>query len=285
MSTTPKANSRRNFLRSSSAMVAASAASTILPSITVYAFDASNVKRDGASFVVTLSHDDVKQLNAAGTILSGVFPELAPIVGSLVGIVKLVDTIGGNHGVEISGALGSTNMMIVPQGKGFFGTIIKAVGEVVRFMTRLQLGVLVSELGIKLGGRLFSAPSGSIHADEKRVRGEETFVMVTTTDNKVAFLSHKGYFSASSDDHLVWANRNVIGRDEKFDLVDGGNGKVSLRSWMGTYLSADDKIGRNQRISANRKAPDINERFVIEFLGDGKVAIKAHDDNYLSVAP
>ena len=284
MNTESQNRTRRVFLRTTSGAIAGALVATHL---TLTQSQAAETKRDGSSFVVTLSHSDVDKLNTAGGVASGLAPEIAPIIGAVLGIITTVDGVSrltGGAGVEISGAIGSSYLLILPQGKGIFGTIIKAVGEVANFLVNLQPNVILAKFGMKVLTVAFGSAGGEIHADEKEAKDEETFVMITTTDKKVAFFSNRGYFRANKDDKLVWADRDKIGSDEKFDLIDNGNGTVSFRSMMGTYLSADDKLDK-QRISANRTKIDVNERFKLEFLGSGKVAIKAHDGNYLSVAP
>jgi hypothetical protein len=242
-----------------------------------------NIQRDGASFIVQLSHVEVETLNAAGGVIAAAAPEIAPIIGALAGIVTTVDFIGGKNGVEISGAIGSTNLMILPQGKGILGTIVRTVSEVASFLVNLQPGVVLAKFGIKIVGGLFGSPGGSIHANEGAAKNEETFLMITTTDNKVAFIAFRGYFHASSDDSLLWANRDKSLRDEKFDLIRNANGTITLRSWMNTYVCADRNKGK--RMTIDRKTAGEWEQFHLEFLGGGKVALQDSEGKYVSVAP
>ena len=56
------------------------------------------VKRDGINFVVTFTHDDVNSVSTGTAIFAGTFPELAPVVAPLVGLMQVMDVIGGSNG-------------------------------------------------------------------------------------------------------------------------------------------------------------------------------------------
>ena len=91
--------------------------------------------RDEDSFVVILTHEEVLQIAAAGTVTVLIpHPIGAAIIGA-VNIIVTVDVIGGNNGVEISGDLiAPQTLMVLPRAKGIWGTVVPADQQLAKFI-------------------------------------------------------------------------------------------------------------------------------------------------------
>ena len=222
-----------------------------------------DLQRNGAAFVLTLTHDEVTNFSTTLTIVA---PELATILAPLITIVQTMDLIGGNNGVEISGSIGDARVLVLPHGRGVWGTLIHTVEELAAFVAKYtDPAVFLVNVGIQVVGHLVGAGRGEVNCDEDNAGSEETFIMFARGEKRVTFmyrvwswfpfgprpveyydativtiLSFNGYFTASSDDKLVYANRGVAARDEEFELIHNGDGTVSFSSWLG-YMSADSK--------------------------------------------
>jgi hypothetical protein len=83
---------------------------------------------------------------------------------------------------------------------------------------------------------------------------------------------HRNKFCADEGNRGVKCNRNRIGSWEKFNVVDAGSGKVSLKGGQrkGTKHCADE----GNRIKCNRNRIGSWEKFTAVDAGSGKVALK-----------
>lgn len=195
-----------------------------------------------------------------------------------------MDAIGGNNGVEISGNVGSDQILILPHASGIWGAVVHTVEDVTRILALANPAVFTATIGIGLLGHFVGAARGEVHCDENAAGSEETFGCITTTGGFVEIISFNGYFTADSDDRLVYANRGQAQRDEKFRLIHNANGTVSFQSRMGTYICADRNRG-NKRVSVDRNAIGEWEQWTIVPVGNGKIALRESQGQYASVAP
>jgi hypothetical protein len=244
-----------------------------------------DVHRDGINVVVVMDHNEVRDTLAGGALLSTAVPELAPLIGPLAGIMETMDAVGGNNGVEISGAIGSSNWIILPRANGIWGNLIHTVQEITSFIATYTTPLgLLTKFGIPFLGHLFGSARGEVHCDENNVGQEEPLVIVATPKGQVGLLSWNGYYSADANDRLVYANRGALLLYETFNLRHNGDGTVSFQSaGLGTWMCSDRN--RKKRMTADRGVPSTWESFTIVPLGGGRVALKDSENQYASVAP
>jgi hypothetical protein len=77
----------------------------------------------------------------------------------------------------------------------------------------------------------------------------------------------------------VWATANKPDAWEYFEMIGLGGDKVALKSYSGTYLSAEG--GGGLGLSANRTTVSTWETFHLEQLGGGKVAFRTPSGYYV----
>lgn len=243
------------------------------------------VHRDGASYLIVLTHGEVQSIAAGGDVLSAVIPEIAPVIQAAADVLVTIDLIGGNNGVEVSGVIGSAQLMVLPKTSGIWGTLIHTAQEIGTLYLKLTNPALfLASIGISFLGHTFGSSNGEVHCDEDQAKSEETFVLVTNSNGLVSLLSFNGYFTADSDDRLIYANRSQALRDEQFRLISNSDGTVSFQSWMRTYMCADRNRG-GKRVSVDRTAIGDWEKWKLVFLGGGKVALRESEGKFASVAP
>lgn len=238
-------------------------------------------------------------------------------------IIQLMDKIGGNQGVDIQGVLGVAGVIVTPHASGMFGMLVqgaregvavatimdyvlRAASEVPALATGLGLGAAAQVFskvasGTPLGWALAAAAGaiinlvlptpdpnehGGIHADRTSVGDWERFIMAhIPPGNQIAILSWQGLFSAQRGGGAdVYANRPKISDWETWNIIDNHDGTVSLQSSNGHYLTATNGGGNGSYCMADRTAIGTWERFYIQNVAGGHIAIKTHDQaTYLSV--
>jgi hypothetical protein len=124
---------------------------------------------------------------------------------------------------------------------------------------------------------------GAVHADRDQALEWESFLLGRIDDDHVALLSWQGLFSAQmGGGHGVYANRVEVGEWETWRLIDHGDGTVSLQTFDGHWLCAEEGGGRECQV--NRTEVGELEKFVLEELPGGKVALRTTAlGKYLSV--
>lgn len=259
--------------------------------------------------------------------LAAVYPPAAPLVIAAIELcrayIAAVDELGGHNGVEITGVLGCTGLLVVPRGlPNIYYELLNAAKIVVSGKVVLEFVIaaaaysppVAAALAIPAVAEVFSAVSagtpfgwalsaalgfgldllqpepdpdehGHVEANRKQAQDWESFTMQSLGDNQVALLSHVGLFSArGGGGSAVFANRIAVGEWERWTLVQHGGGLISLRSSNGNYLVAETGGGRE--CNANR--PEIGdwEKFRLEQLPSGKVALKTLvTGDYVSIQP
>ncbi len=101
-----------------------------------------------------------------------------------------------------------------------------------------------------------------------------------------ALLSWQGLFSAQNGGGgEVYANRVQVGPWETWTLINNADGTVSLQSTDGHFLSALNG-GGGSYCTVTPTVIGNSERFLMQTLPDGHIALRTHDRNtYLSVQP
>jgi hypothetical protein len=216
-----------------------------------------------------------------GAILKVAGAASPPVLGALsasITYIKLVDVLGGNNGVEITGVVPSmTGVIVTPRLKGIFAEfanlarkdlaaatvldwVIKAVGTSPALAVSLEYTPLAAVAGALAAG----TPLGVALAA----------AALGTTIEKILGLGG----NPDPDEHgAVLADRGAIGPWESFLMGTNGDGSVSLLSHMGLF-SADD--GGGYGVHANRAEVGGWERWVLIHQGDGTVSLKASNGNY-----
>ena len=89
------------------------------------------------------------------------------------------------------------------------------------------------------------------------------------------YVSAMGYH----DRYEANANAETIGSDEIWEVIFKGDGKVSLKGAHGRYL----RWYGNGQVKADAQKPNPWETFIVEDMGNGKLAFKPyfHKKNYL----
>ena len=239
---------------------------------------------DGTSFVVLLTHEEVLQIAAAGTVTVLIPRPIGPAIIGAVKIIITVDAIGGNNGVEISGDLiAPQTLMVFPSAKGIWGTVVREAQQLPKFIANFTTPVRLAKLLISTNP--FGAGAGEVHCDEKKIGDEETLIMFTEAQGRVALMGYRGIFTPDQDKGCrIMANRQQIGPWELFNLKEHPDGWVSFQGAMdGRWMCADRYIAKRPLV-VDRSEQDEWEKFKIHYLGNGRIALEETEHYYARVA-
>ena len=243
---------------------------------------AVTLSRSGTGFTLKLSHQETVKIDLAKGALATLPPDVSKSITGAVGFIKTVDAVGDGKGVEIAGAINSIKFFVFPLAEGVVGHEIASPDDIA------NISEIVDSVNdwIRFGqdmGHVFGKKRGSVQCDEDAIGDDERLVMITTSDGKVAFHSRTGYLTATNYGKVL-ADRGTLGRDEQFDLVRNGDGTISLRTWMGTWVTAD-RAKKDTAVSDDRHVLGPWEKFKLVFAGNGIVALRESQNHYLSVPP
>jgi hypothetical protein len=240
------------------------------------------------------------------------------------GIIAFTDELGGHHGVDVNGIIGSTGLFVTPRVGGLYDDLIELgrlylSGRTVMDVVVAGLGqspVLASSLslplvaagsavlaagnplgvalGIGLGwalDQLLADPPdpndfGAVVADRHEAGDWESFLVAQVGGGtEVSLLSHRGLLSAvGGGGGGVYGNRFQVGDWERWTLVSHQGGTVSLRSHDGHYLCAED--GGGTKCTADRAVAGEWETFDLVPLPRGRYALRTvRTHQYVSVQP
>lgn len=283
--------------------------------------------------VWTLDLDSQQTRRLTGTITAGApgvlaaagvaAPIIAASIAGAVGYITLVNALGGNRGVEITGVLFRQGVVVTPRldggpleafvdaaRKGFAAAtlaqwVIQAAVASPLFANTMGLvgvGQVLSLLtsGTPMGWALAAAAGwaidlaldepdpnehGAVTADRGQAGPWESFLMTQLHGERVTLLSHMGLFSAQAcGGSSVYANRPHVGEWEVWTLVDNRDGTCGLRTTNGHYLVAEN--GGGTICNANRTTMGPWEKFPLEPLPGGRVALRtAGSGRRVSVQP
>jgi hypothetical protein len=254
----------------------------------------AQARRKGALVGVTLSHEEIETSNAAVAALAPVAPELAAVVGPVVGSLRIIDALGGNRGVEVVAVAGWAGCMSVPVGVPLFDVTSRLVDSVGNFITEKPwaafpvligggpVGWVAGGVGVLLGmfrkerERVIGPVVATRTKDEKGPW--EKFGLVVLPDSEFAFSSRWGYLCAEDGGGgSVHANRPEIKEWEKWTIEPQSEGYVALKSHGNKdnhqryYFVAEE--GGESVCNANRKKVGEWEQFKLEFNDDGSVSL------------
>lgn len=283
--------------------------------------DTGEFKSTGPVWWIGLTNDQTHALSA--TVASG--EGLAPLTGPLwvviaaqlaaaVGYIEMINSWGGNNGVDINGVVGTMGLIVTPRvgkvykdlinaarlavsGRTILDFVLMASSKVPQLAGALNVGVAASifnavasgtPLGWAIAGGLGYVVNllepepdpnahGAVLADRTQIGDWESFTMATVgAGNKVSLLAWQGLFSAQSGGgHGVYANRMQVGDWETWTLIGNPDGTASLQTINGHYLTAEG--GGGSVCQADRTAIGNWEKFFLVNLPSGKVALKTHD--------
>jgi hypothetical protein len=244
---------------------------------------AAETERKGPGYIVKLSHEEVQLIAKGGHAASGLAPEIAPAIETVIALVVTIDLVGGNKGVIVAGVIGIGQQVVIPQGLGDPNKLLEIVVDAQKWLNPNVLCTVGAFKLIKLINPL-SHP-GEIKSDEAKVGDQERFILVTRGKDKVALISTvvRKYVTADDDDKRLRANRDKCDWAEEFEMITHPDGKVSFKSWMKKYVSADANAGK--RLTSTRDAIGEWEKFTLEYQSDGTVALKDYENKYTSVEP
>jgi hypothetical protein len=289
----------------------------------------------GPVWVLGLDHQEAQSVEGALNLIAKVISEVVPppvdlitsaVSGALTTAsqyIQLMDTLGGNQGVDVQGVVGVNGVIVTPHVSGMYQKMIEgaragiAAATIVDFIIALAKAVpsVGSELGIQTVATVFAAVAantplgwalagaagaainlllpapdpnehGGIHADRTTVGPWESFILSEIPPGSlVTVLSWQGLFSAQNGGGGdVFANRPQRGPWETWALLDNHDGTVSLKSTNGPYLTATNGGGPGSYCVANAPTIGPNEKFHLENLPNGHIALKtAAKGTYLSV--
>ena len=269
-------------------------------------------RQEGTVWQLTLSHDEVSTIDHAASLAAAIGAASATPIGLAVAaavkgvsiVVKSVDLIGGNNGVNVVGIGFTQFVTVTPAFVSPLGLAI-ALREKIEHATGLPDGVVGAGLGagitwlaagpamVAVGGvagflgtvwNQDGPNPGDVHADRGAVGPWEKFALVTLNPDRVAMLSWRGYFCAEQDGgHDVHANRPHILPWENHRLIRNHDGTVSFEH-NGRYFVAENGGGGGSVCNWNRGAIGPWEKFWMEFQGDGFFALKTYEKGtYVSV--
>jgi hypothetical protein len=88
----------------------------------------------GAAWKISLTHQEVQELSKGGAIASQLIPVpwVRAAILAAIAYVKAVDAIGGNKGVDITGVVGTSQMLVTPRGSIDIIHLIEVVAGVAK---------------------------------------------------------------------------------------------------------------------------------------------------------
>jgi hypothetical protein len=105
------------------------------------------VSQTGVVWNVDLNHAEVNALTTeAGFAALAIPPPIDVAVAAVSAYVALIDQIGGDNGVDISGVIGAAGVIVTPRGLGAYGWLVKGANIVV------DAGKTIGEFILKLVG-------------------------------------------------------------------------------------------------------------------------------------
>jgi hypothetical protein len=255
---------------------------------------------------VSLSHEDVLALRRdADSFLDNYLPFIAEIIKTCLSLISIVDAIGFNNGVNITGIFQTPFVTVTPRFVSAMD-VLKSIAPALRNATGLPGGVIGAGMGagigllaagpagIVLGGvagwlgdAVFSNDPrpGDVHCDRRSVGPWEKFMLASAGEDKVGIWSWRGYFCAENGGGgPVHANRGNVGPWETVTMINNPNGTVSLRSENGHYLVAENGGGDGTFCNWNRTAIGDWEQFWMDYQPNGFFTLRTLSQNrYVSV--
>lgn len=238
----------------------------------------ADFSREGVVWNLYLTHAEVEALNSGAGLAAGAIPPPADaVVLAIAGYVAMIDKIGGNNGVDITGVVGASGAIVTPHGLGAYNWLVlaadiavKAGDTIADFVIRVAgavesigiqmcssavltgwildgpVGAVAGGLAAGLFGHHDGKPednqNGGVVADQPTKISRTLFVMMNLRPpDKVALLSWHGFFSAQQDG-LLYANRPSAGLWETWTVMrHPEDGTVSFVSIHGHYMGTSSE--------------------------------------------
>jgi hypothetical protein len=237
---------------------------------------------DGLVWVLSCNDQQTKalqgvlaSLGSKLTIAAGpLAPKIAVAITLGIGHIQFMNELGGDNGVDINGVVDVPGLIVTPRMGPLASDLMRAArlgvsGRVITeflanaaakspvLATTYQLGGVAAVVkAIQSGTPLGWALAGAV--------GLVIDLLTPAPDP-----NSRG---------AVHADRNAIGPWETFTLGTGGNGSVSLLSWLG-HFSADGAGGAG--VYANRPEVLPWETWTLVDNGDGTVSFRTLNGHYL----
>jgi len=230
----------------------------------------------GIIWNVTMTHDEVTTGAWAADLAAEGAPNPVTIaIDAAAQYIALIDSIGGDKGVDITGVIGCQGCIVSPANMGLYSSLshaagvavgaavtigdfivralsvgIQAVGNVATGPAAPWVGLAVAgPAGALLGGLLHGLFGGNppapqyhngIVPDRANVGQWESLTFCQLGQDTAAILSWQGFFRADNGGGgAVWCNSAKVQDWETFRLVNNGNGTISLQAVdKGTYFTA-----------------------------------------------
>ena len=94
--------------------------------------NSAKFEQSGLAWRLVLEDSDVQKLKqgaALAALIMNPEPAVSKAVAMAIGMIDLVNEIGGRRGVEITGVISTTNTVVTPKGKGPYGELVKTGKE------------------------------------------------------------------------------------------------------------------------------------------------------------
>jgi hypothetical protein len=239
----------------------------------------SLVENTGPVWHVFLSHAQIEVLSSPGAQLGvGLLPPPYDVaIEAAISYIALIDSLGGDQGVDITGVVGVQGVLVTPHTLGAYGWLVKGVG------VAIAAGETIANFVIKV--------AGSVKAIAEEVCNAPAIITAILTGNPVigAVVGlASGIFGHNNPPdttpgavkaNVKVANLNQLTAHETFVLmgVGSGNDQAALLSWQG-FFSAQQ--GGGAQVYANRSVASIWETWTLIDNGDGTVSFRAYDGKH-----
>jgi hypothetical protein len=240
----------------------------------------ADLSQDGVVWNISLSHDEVIAL-AKGTLLGAILPvpipaEIRAAMATIVGYMVVIDQLGNQHGVDVTGVLGAAGAVVTPAGYGIYGALRKAATLVV------DAGKTVAEFILKVAGSIPDLKSIAIFGGLATGLLPVTIGAIVVLDwilgksnpppDSPDALNVRGLMKATASGFDKTTNF-VLAHVGKKDT--DGRDQLALLSWQG-FLSAQLGL-HNGSVYANRPWIKDWELWTLITNSDGTITLKSND--------
>jgi hypothetical protein len=230
------------------------------------------VQRNGPIWNVSLSEAEVQVLvNGTGVGALALPPPIDAAVGAIAEYVSLIDELGGNNGVEITGVIGASGAIVTPHGSPAYAWLSQAVNIAV------DVGKTIGDFLIKAAGAVPNLAKSL--ASEPAVLTEVALGLPVVAVVASLFNGLFGHHDDPNPDTrgAVKANRPAVGDWESFLLMAVDGGQVALLSWQGFFSARN---GGGGPVYANRPWVQVWEHWTFIRNDDGTVSFRTSDGGH-----
>lgn len=259
----------------------------------------AELNRNGIAFEVVLSHQEAVQIetvaNSAASIISD--PMISPLITAQAALIKLVDGIGGNNGVRITGVLGDSQVIITPHNAPVYGPVIAELGNAANQLQRGwgHLSHVLENTSADISSKLDSGwrkvsgqsrqqpradndPRRYLRADRDSPDDNCNFLFVGLGGDEVGILTPAGWLQAENgggnDSKARTKAMASPGSWESWHMETWSDGAVSFLTKNKSArlgIAGDGLVWSD--VSSNPSAPPPPAKFRVEFGVNGKVRL------------